>query len=174
MTLPANIRINMSAPFPATVRGSGAIAIVKQSGIWTVSLNYKAFGLAQTVPDPANTYVLVWNALTGVFTLIPMTAIANTKAVKQLVAAASPYAAIPSDDVLLIENVPFTVTVDWSQRLKPLQVVDGSGAASVANPITITPKAGQSQMATVNFSYLIDGAGGSIILTPLPNGTGAY
>jgi hypothetical protein len=95
-------------------------------------------------------------------------------AITTLGAGQSPYAAQPTDGTLLITAVPFTVTVDWSARTTPLRIVDQSGAASPANPITITPKAGQTQLALLNFSYLIDGPGGSIILTPLLNGSGAY
>jgi hypothetical protein len=65
------------------------------------------------------------------------------------------------------------VTVDWSGRTKPLRVTDGKGDAAVNN-IRITPGAGQTQLAQVNFTYVINGGGGSIILTPLPDGTGAY
>lgn len=179
MTLPANIRVNMGAPFPATVKGSGAVTVAKQNGIWTVALNYAAFGTSQTVPDPANTYVLVWNALTNVYTLIPMAAVAGTKVVKVLTGVgnfASPYAAQPNDDVLIVKQnagAPFTVTVDWSKRTKPLQIVDGKADANVNN-ITITPTAGQTQMGVVNYSYIINGIGGSIILTPLPDNSGAY
>lgn len=179
MTLPANIRINMSAPFPALVKGSGAIAIAKQNGIWTVSLNFAAFGQAPAVPDPANTYVLVWNALTGVFTLIPMSAVAGQKATKILTgvgALASPYAALPTDEVLIVKQAagaPFTITVDWSARSKALRIVDGKGDAAVNN-ITITPKAGQTQLAALNYAYVINGNGGSITLTPLPDASGAY
>ena len=57
MSLPANIRVNLAAPFPLIVKGSGPIAVAKNNGIWTISLNYLAFGKAQSVPDPANTYV---------------------------------------------------------------------------------------------------------------------
>jgi hypothetical protein len=175
MTLPANIRTNMSAPFPATVKGGGAVTVSKANGIWTVQLNYGLLALQQAlVGDPANSYVLVWNALTGVYTVVPMSAVSGSKVVKQLASAASPYTVLPTDEVLLIENVPFTVNVDWSTRTKALRVVDASGAASVGSPITITPAAGQTQLASVNYSYLIDGAGGSITLTPLPNQTGAY
>jgi hypothetical protein len=179
MTLPANIRVNMGAPFPALVKGAGPIAISKQNGIWTVSLNFAAVGQAQTVPDPANTYVLVWNALTGVFTLVLMSSVSGNKVVKTLTgvgALASPYAALPTDEVLIVKQAAgaaFTITVDWSQRLKPLRIVDGKGDALVNN-ITITPAAGQSQMASLNYSYVIDGNGGSITLTPLPDNTGAY
>jgi len=176
MTLPANIRINASAPFPALVKGSGPIAISKQNGIWTVALNPGAVALVQVVPDPANTYVLTWNALTGAFASLALGAVVNAGKVVKTLVAAGPYAALPTDDVLIVKQAvgaAFTVTVDWSQRSKPLRVVDGKGDAAVNN-ITITPAAGQTQLAVVNFSYVIDGNGGSITLTPLPDGSGAY
>lgn len=179
MTVPANIRVNIGAPFPATVKGSGPISVAKKNGIWTVALNYLAFGQAQNVPDPSNTYVLVFDPLTNVYTLIPMAAVAGTKVVKILTGVgnfASPYAALPGDDVLIVKQGAanaFTVTVDWSKRAKPLTVVGGDTIANFAN-ISVTPTAGQTQMATVNHSYVIKSSGGSITLTPLPDGSGAY
>jgi len=179
MSLPANIRVNLSAPFPSIVRGGGGIAVAKINGVWTVSLNFAQLGTAPGVADPANTYVLTYNVLTGVITFIPMSAVAANKVVKILTGVgplASPYAALPTDEVLIVKQAagaPFTVTVDWSQRTKPLRVVDGKGDAQVNN-ISITPAAGQSQLAIVNFTYKIIGNGGSIILTPLPDGSGAY
>lgn len=38
MTLPANIRVNLSAPFPAFVRGGSGIGVTKTNGVWTISL----------------------------------------------------------------------------------------------------------------------------------------
>jgi hypothetical protein len=38
MALPANIRVNLSAPFPALVIGGGGIAVAKNNGVWTISL----------------------------------------------------------------------------------------------------------------------------------------
>lgn len=175
MSLPANIRVNVGAPFPATVKGSGVVAIAKANGIWTVSLNFAALPLSSGAADPANTYVLVWNALTGVFNLIPLSAVFASKVVKVLTAP-GPYAALPNDEVLIVKQLAgaaFTVTVDWSARFKPLRIVDGKGDALVNN-ITVTPAAGQSQLASVNYSYVIDGNGGSITLTPLPDNSGAY
>lgn len=175
MTLPANIRVNAGAPFPSRVKGAGVVVVAKQNGVWTVKLNFAVLGLSQAIGDPANTYTLVWNALTGVYSLVPISAVANQKAIK-VITAAGPYAALPTDEVLIIKQIAgaaFTVTVDWSLRTKPLRVVDGKGDAA-ANKITITPAAGQSQLSTVNYSYVIDSNGGSIILTPLPDGTGAY
>lgn len=87
-----------------------------------------------------------------------------------------PYTALLTDQVLLVKQAvgaPITINVDWSARTTPLRIVDGKGDAA-AHPITITPAAGQTQLALLNFSYVIDGNGGSITLTPLPDGTGAY
>lgn len=179
MTLPANIRVNTAAPFPAIVKGSGVIAINKVNGIWTVGLSFGGLAQNQNVADPVNSYFLVWNALTGVFSLTSLGGVQASKIVKILTGAgalASPYAALPADDVLIVKQGaanPFTITVDWSARTKPLTVVAGDTLANFAN-ITITPKAGQTQMATVNFPYVIDSSGGSITLTPLPDGSGAY
>lgn len=175
MTQPANIRINLGAPFPSRVKGSGPVALAKQNGIWTVSLNYGAFGPVNSVPNPATTYSLVWDSTTGTFYLIPLAAVSGNKVVK-VITAAGPYAAQPNDDVIIVKQLagaPFTVTVDWSGRTKPLKVVDGKGDAA-ANNITITPAAGQTQLASVNYSYVIDGNGGSITMTPLPDHSGAY
>lgn len=174
MGLPYNLRVNVNVPFPALVAGGPAIDVIKQNGIWTLSLDYGEFVPSPTIADPANSYVLVWNAISGLFTLAPASAISGSKVTQTLFTADSPYTAQPNDEVLLIKNVPFTVNVDWSTRTKPLRTVDQSNAASVATPISITPATGQTQLASVNYTYLIDGAGGSITLTPLPDGSGAY
>ena len=173
--LPYNLRVNVNVPFPALVAGGPAIDVIKQNGIWTLSLDYGEFVPSPTIPDPANSYVLVWNAISGLFTLAPASAVGSSKVVQTLTAA-GPYAAQPNDEVLIVNQTsgaPFTVNVDWSTRTKPLRVVDGKGDAATNN-ITITPAAGQTQLATVNYSYIIDGNGGSITLTPLSDGSGAY
>ena len=173
MTLPASIRINAQFPFPSLVQGSGPIAISKTNGIWTVSLNYEAIGQFTSIPNPATTYSLAWDASTNIYYLIPLSSVSGIKVVKTITSA-GPYTAQPTDEVLIINFAgAFTVNVDWSVRTKPLRVVDGSGAAATNN-ITITPATGQTQLASTNYSYVIDGNGGSITLTPLPNGTGAY
>lgn len=174
-SLPYNVRVNVSVPFPALVAGANGIKVSKQNGIWTIAADYTVFPLVTTVADPTNSYTLVWNAVTGVFSLVLLSAIPTLKAVKTLTAA-GPYAALPTDEVLIVKQTagaPFTVNVDWSVRSKPLRVVDGKGDAATNN-ITITPAAGQTQLASTNYSYVIDGNGGSITLTPLADGSGAY
>lgn len=175
-SLPYNIRVNVAVPFPARVQGSGVVKIVKANGIWTISLDYtQLLPGVQNVPNPATTYTIAWDAQTGVFYLLQLGNIATNKVIKTILAP-GPYTADPNDDVIIVKQniaAPFTVNVNWAARAKPLQIVDGKGDASVNN-ITITPSAGQTQLAKVNYSYVIDGDGGSVILTPLPDGSGAY
>jgi hypothetical protein len=174
-SLPYNVRVNVNVPFPALVAGATGIKVTKQNGIWTIAADYTAFSQSNVVADPTNSYTLVWNSISGVFTLVQISAVSSLKVIKKLTAA-GPYAALPTDDVLIVNQAvgaPFTVNVDWSSRTKPLRVVDGKGDAATNN-ITITPKTGQTQLASTNYSYVIDGNGGSITLTPLPDGSGAY
>lgn len=178
-SLPYNIRVNVNVPFPALVAGAVGIKVTKQNGVWTISSDYNGFVKAANIPDPANTYILVWNAVTGIFSIVPSSAVSASKIVKTLTGTGlfvSPYTALPTDDVLIVNQTTgaaYTINVDWSVRTNPLRIVDGKGDAA-ANNITITPSTGQTQLASVNYSYVIDGNGGSITLTPLPNGTGAY
>ncbi len=37
MSLPPNIRINASVPFPPIVQGAGGVTVSKANGIWTIS-----------------------------------------------------------------------------------------------------------------------------------------
>lgn len=176
MTLPANIRVATQVPFPSQVKGQGVIGIAKANGVWTVSLNLAALlpGVA-AVPNPATTCALAYDSATGVYYLVQLAALATNKTVRTLTAP-GPYAALPDDDVLIVKQdvaAAFNVTVDWAGRNKPLTVVDGKGDAAVNN-ITITPGAGQTQMAIADYVYTIDGNGGTITLTPLPDKTGAY
>jgi len=171
-SLPYNLRVNVAVPFPALVMGANGLKIKKSNGIWTVSLDYSAVQQSGTIPDPGNSFVLVWNIVTGIYTVVPISALTNSKSVVTL-NTGSTYTAQPSDEVILVKSLPMAITVDWSARTKALRVVDAAGGAA-ANNITITPAAGQTQMATVNYVYTIDGNGGSITLTPLPDGSGAY
>ena len=49
MTLPANIRVNVRAPFPARVQGSAFIQVTKANGVWTISPNYLALNPAASI-----------------------------------------------------------------------------------------------------------------------------
>jgi hypothetical protein len=177
MTLPPSIRINPLVPFPAQVTGKGVVAVAKNNGIWAVSLNFTGLVQQNVLTDPENTFALVWNAVSGVFSLLRVPTLSSAaNKITRVVATPGPITASPADDVIIVKQAvaaPMIINVDWSQRTTPLRVVDGKGDASINN-ITIIPAAGQTQLAVVNFQYVIDGNGGSITLTPLPDGSGAY
>lgn len=96
--------------------------------------------------------------------------------IQRTVTAAGAVTALSNDDIIIINKTvgaATTVNVDWSARTKPLTVVDGKGDANT-NPITIVPSAGQTQYGIVNYQIILDGNGGSVTLTPLASGTGAF
>lgn len=77
MALPANIRVNLTAPFPAQVTGQGGVTIGKQNGIWTVGYGAGSYG---TLPQPTaaqmqNAVFPVWNTVTQSFVNVPLTSI---------------------------------------------------------------------------------------------------
>lgn len=176
MTLPANIRVATQVPFPSQVKGQGVIGIAKANGVWTVTFDLAPLLPGVTaVPNPSTTYALAYDSATGVYYLVQLAAISTNRNVRTLIDA-GPYAALPDDDVLIVKPAvaaPYDVTVDWSARSKPLTVVDGKHNAATNN-VSITPGAGQTQMGQVDYVYVIDGNGGTITLTPLPDKTGAY
>lgn len=144
------IKLKVLPRFPSSVTASSPVILTKLGGSYNITLDINA--LVALLPTPV---------------LQPIT---------RTLTAAGPYTALPADEVLIVKQTAgaaFTVNVDWSARTRPLRVVDGKGDANTNN-ITITPAAGQTQLAIVNYSYVIDGNGGSITLTPLFNGTGAY
>lgn len=175
MSFPANIRVNVQAPFPSIAKGSGGIGIQKIGGVWTVSLDFSTYINQLSVPDPTTTYALVWDSNTNNYTAISLSAIAGLSSVK-IIKIPGPYTVLPTDRVIIIKQdapAAFTVNVDWASRSAPLRVVDGLGDASSHN-ISIVPIAGQTQLSKLNYTYVIDQDGGSVTLTPLPDGSGAY
>src|SRR5437016_5588433 len=67
MTLPPNIRVNASFPFPATVQGSGPIVIAKTGGIWNVTLNYAQITSLSVGFDPTSKLVLIFDQVSNSF-----------------------------------------------------------------------------------------------------------
>lgn len=82
-----------------------------------------------------------------------------------------------ADDVIIIKKTVGAATnvnlPSAGDRIKPIEIVDGKGDAATNN-ITIIPQSGESIMATVDYSYIIDSNGGSIRLKPLADGSGWF
>jgi hypothetical protein len=76
MTLPANIRVNTSVPFPSLVVGSGPVTVVKANGIWTLGFSISQLG--QQSPLPANyptDYLIFWDSIALTFFRMPISAL---------------------------------------------------------------------------------------------------
>lgn len=113
MSVPANIRVNIGAPFPALVKGAGVVALTKRNGMWTVSLNYAVLGITPVIADPPNTYTLVWNALTGVFAVVPVSLLGSGGITPKIVTfAMSPYTPLLADRLLLVDTTGGVVVIN--------------------------------------------------------------
>lgn len=79
MTLPANIRVNLTSPFPSLVRGSGPVTLGKQNGIWTAGLSTNGLGIQNPPPigNFATDYFLVWDSIAKQWIQVPMASIAQ-------------------------------------------------------------------------------------------------
>lgn len=96
--------------------------------------------------------------------------------IQRTVTAAGAVTAASTDDIIVLNKAvgeATTVNVDFSSRTRPLTIVDGKGDAATNN-ITIVPTTGQSIYAVTNGTAVIDGNGGSVTLTPLASGAGAF
>lgn len=64
MTLPANLRTNWRAPFPALVVGSGAITVLKQAGQWTIGLSQSTLSQLSQSRTTTNVTTATYSAST--------------------------------------------------------------------------------------------------------------
>lgn len=60
-----------------------------------------------------------------------------------------------------------------ASRTSPVMIIDGKGDANTNN-ITISPQTGEKIYAITNGTHIIDGNGGSVILTPKEDGSGWF
>lgn len=160
MNIPANIRVNVSFPFPALVTASGPVSLAKLNGIWTIGLSVGLLGVQ--IPPIGNyptDYILVWDDVTKTWFKMPLSALptggggGGTARTQRLVVA-SPIVIAPTDQIINC-NIPATAACALPQastRLGSALTFKDMGQAS-AHPITLSPFAGDT----------IDG-GGAIVL----------
>lgn len=159
MTLPANIRINMSAPFPATVKGGGPVAIAKRNGIWTVGFTIANLPALPLGVDPTKVQLLVWNPVPGVFQNITIAALLSAStAPTKIDATVSPYLPLVGDTFLYVDTSAGPVEIDLAlaatRNGSVLSIKDVTGHAA-ANNITIKPAAGETLDGYTNAAPLV-------------------
>ncbi len=146
MTLPANTRVNIGAPFPSLVKGSGPVTIVKQNGIWTVGFSVTNIGAMPVNVNPATIDILVWNTITASFQLATLSQIVTFEnAPTKISSVNSPYTPLATDTYLYVDTATGPVTINLVAALArngvTLRIKDTTGHAA-ANNITIKPVGG--------------------------------
>lgn len=182
MTLPANIRVNTSVPFPALVKGSGPITITKVNGIWTVGFSFSQ--ITTQIPSLSSfptDYVLVYDSIAQTYfkmSLAVFTAlITNTY---RIVTVAGDVAVVSTDRIILLNKTVGAATnivlpTSASRNGAPITVKDYKGDANTNNA-TFVPSGTETidgfspANAITNGSALIDINYGKKTLYPLTAG----
>lgn len=174
MTLPSNIRVNVSAPFPGRVTGANFIIVSKSNGIWTVEADY--LGLVPLVAASDQALVAVYDPASQAFysaTLADIAGIAQQRS-SRIVTSGATIAVDPNDaDILVSLSSPAPVTVNLGAAASAqtyVSIKDYAGNAS-SNNITINPSGAETIDGAA--SALIGSDWGALTLYPLP-GIGWY
>jgi hypothetical protein len=176
MTLPANIRVNVGAPFPAVVKSSAGLSIQKANGIWTIGLGYPQLSV-QPEPPPNNfatDYVAVFDSVAQTYFLLPLSSVGTGGERKQRSVTAGPVTINATDQILhlnLTASLIITLPAYTSRAGVPLTFKDVGMQAS-ANPITIAAAAGEFIDGSFA-SIMLSQNGQSIVLTPANDGVNA-
>lgn len=148
MTLPANIRVNVGAPFPAIVKGSGVITIQKANGIWTVGFSFANLGVMPAGTDPTQAFLLVYNAINGVYQKVSISSVTSVNPPETVITNAnSPYVPLSTDTFLMVDTTGGPVEIDLTAAAArngvSLVIKDYKGNAA-NNNITIKPNGAET------------------------------
>jgi len=157
MTLPANIRINMSAPFPSQVKGSGPVTVSKQNGIWSIGLGVGQLGPVVAGFDPTTIDIPVYNTINQTWQVLTVQQMLSGGNVQRLVTAAGNIVVQGNDRIILVKQlVPAAASIilpaAGTRNGVPITVKDLAGVAA-GNPLTFVP----------NGAETIDGAASAVI-----------
>lgn len=169
--LPA-LKLKSLVNFPANAFGGTGITVAKQSGAFYVNIDYSRFVPVLSLPqsDLPNLYTLLWNALTGIYELAPISLVAQIGTFGNTVVVTTPGAVMVglNDGVISIKkSVPSPTQVNLPLAINkngPVRVTDTAMNAS-ANNITITPTSPETINGLPSWTIAGDGAG--VTLFPL-------
>jgi hypothetical protein len=149
-SLPAAIRINTNAPFPAMVTGGSGIAVTKTNGIWSVNFNMNTLGTQIAPPgNYPNDYIVVYDAATNTTFKMPLSGLTNlaTGARTQRSVTASPIVIAANDQILNINVTSGTVACTLptaASRSGVSLLFKDIGGQFGAHALTITPQVGET------------------------------
>lgn len=180
--MPANIRINVKAPFPALVEGSGAVAVSKSNGIWTIELDYESLAALLASADLPAALIAIYDPVTQQFNTVTAAEVAALGInAYRFYPAAGPVEVLTSDTVILLNDntpPPANIVLPTSQSRNgiPVTIKDYAGQASAANPYTFVPATNETidgfsaAQSAANGVALISIAYGKKTLYPLTSG----
>lgn len=173
MTLPPNIRVNVGAPFPARVQGSGPIVVTKANGVWTVS--FSVTGLAVQTPPPANyptDYFLMYDSVAKQFFNVPITGGPFGRVRLQRSVVATPVVVAAPDEILNcnINAAAACVLPSYTTRKGLALTFKDVGAQFTAHNLTITPN-GTETIEGVNAPIVLNVNRQGLTLVPANDGT---
>ena len=178
MTLPANIRVNVRAPFPTQVRGAAFVGVQKANGVWTIKPDYRLVAPASGVTG--RQIIAVQDVTTGLWSYLNVLSLTAATIVYRIVTAPGAVTILSSDVTILLQkttsgastiNLPNSAT----RGGLPVTVKDLTGDANTNN-ITFAPALGETidglsaAAAAANGLAVIDTDYGSKTLYPLQAG----
>jgi hypothetical protein len=149
-SLPAAIRINTNAPFPAMVTGGAGIAVTKTNGIWSINFNMNTLGTQIAPPgNYPNDYIVVYDAAANTTFKMPLSGLTNlaTGARTQRSVTASPIVIASNDQILNVNVASGTVACTLpaaATRSGVSLIFKDVGGQFGAHALTITPQAGET------------------------------
>jgi hypothetical protein len=179
MTLPANIRVNVGAPFPALVKSSAGLSVQKANGIWTLGLGYPQLAVqGQPVPtNLATDFVAVFDSVAQNYFLLPLSQMAIGGGRLQRAVTVLPVTFASNDQILHLNFTglagPISITLPpfGSRAGIPLTFKDVGLTAATVN-ITLAATAGEF-IDGVFTSVVLNQNGQAIMLTPANDGVNA-
>jgi hypothetical protein len=147
VTLPVSIRVNVRAPFPTQVKGSGFVSVVKANGVWTITPNYLT--IAPAIDVTPTQVLLLQDSITGAFSQIGAAALVSSAGAPFRIITTPGAASVLSTDVVLLfqktSSGASTVSLPASATRAgaPAVIKDLTGDANTNN-ITIVPAAGET------------------------------
>lgn len=180
MTIPPGIKIRVLPRFPGRVDGGAGITVTKSGGVWTFAQDFMEIADATTLPNEADTWMLVWDNVTGSFVRVSIDTIASLIGVPITTvaqhSAVGDYTMLAADDIIIVDKAAGAATTvnlvtAVGRDNRPIKIVDGKGDADV-NAITVDAAGGETIIGQV--TYIINFAYGTVTLYPLPSGAGWF
>jgi hypothetical protein len=145
MTLPASIRVNVTAPFPARVKGASFIQVAKANGIWTIQPNYTV--LAPSVGLSPTQILAVYDTVAKTWSTINALSLVSVLSIYREVAGGGTIDVLPSDLTIIVTGSPSSPTTiqlpnSATRGGAPVSVKDFTRIASTQN-INFAPASGE-------------------------------